>query len=149
MLLKFIRSSVKKKILSSLSTQFGIQKLPYLLIKSGKEKIRAFSGSFSKDEIKTLSQLTNIELIGTYLIKEEHDLRLSIEGTLLLKSQITKNIIEINDSQLNNWIHGLDLDIKTSPSTKVIKHNQDFIGCGKSNSQKIFNYVPKDRRLKN
>ena len=146
----FIRSSEKKRIIEQLKEQFGIEKIPYLLIRSGKEKIRAFSGHLSKEEIKTLSQITNIESIGLYLIKQEkeQDLRLSIDATNLLKSQITKNILEVNNEQLLDWIRGKDLQIITTQNTKIIKHNQDFIGCGKSNGIKIFNYIPKGRRLK-
>lgn len=145
----FIKSSEKKKITAELEIQFGIKKIHYLLIETGKDKIRGFSGHLSKEEIKSLSQLTNIESIGVYLLKKEFDYRLSIEATHLLKEQITKNILEINDLQLQQWLKGQNLEIKTkNKNTLVIQHNQDFIGCGKSNTEKIFNYVPKDRRLK-
>lgn len=150
MKLHFIKSSKKKKILQELKEQFGIEKLNYLLIQTGKEKIRAFTGHLSKEEILQLSRLTNIELIGIYLIKreEQQDLRLSLDATHLLKEQITKNIIEINESQLQEWIRGRDLEIKTNKGNIIIKYESDFIGSGKSNGEKIFNYIPKERRLK-
>lgn len=148
MRIQFIKSSEKKKILQQLNTQFGISSLPYLLIKSGKEKLRAFSGNLSRDEISNLNKITNIESIGLYFLKKEQDFRLSIDATRLLKSQISKNIIEINQQQLNEWLRGNDLDIQTSNETKIIKHDEDFLGSGKSNTQKIFNYIPKERRLK-
>ena len=144
----FIKSSEKKRIVQELNLQFGIQKLPYLLIKSGKEKIRAFSGHLSKEEIKSISYITNIELIGVYLIKKEESLRLTLDATHLLKDQIIKSTVEITDEQLNDWIRGYNLEIQTSRGIKVIRHGSDFVGCGKSNTQKIFNYIPKDRRLK-
>lgn len=144
----FIKSSKKKEILKQLKQQFGINELPYLLIESGKEKIRGFSGHLSKDEIHTLSLIVNIELIGLYLIKQEGDLRLSLDATTLLKNQITKNIIEITDVQLQDWLRGNDLLLQVERGTIVIKHDADLIGCGKSNREKIFNYLPKDRRLK-
>ncbi len=147
--LKFIKSSQKRKIIEKLNQQFGIQSLPYLLMKSGKEKIRAFSGHLSKEEIKTLSYLTNIEIIGLYMFKEENnEFRLTIDATHLLKQQISKNIIEINEQQLQDWLKGNNLDINASEGVKIIKNNEDFIGSGKSNGQKLFNYIPKDRRLK-
>jgi len=148
--IRFIKSSEKKRILQKLNEQFGIEKLPYLLIESGREKIRAFSGNLLKEEIKLLSRLVNIELIGIYLIKREKDidLRLSLDAIHLLKDQVKNNIIEINESQLNDWIRGNDLNIQAEKGIVIIRHKEDFIGCGKSNSQKIFNYIPKERRLR-
>tara|TARA_Y100000310_G_scaffold337937_2_gene426261 strand:- start:3017 stop:3469 length:453 start_codon:yes stop_codon:yes gene_type:complete len=148
MRIHFIKSKEKKQIISQLEEQYGITKLPYLLIESGKEKTRAFSGHLSKDEIKVLDSTINIEFLGLYLLKKEQDFRLSLDATHLLKSQITKNIIELSDSEFQSWIRGKDLELPSKKGTLVIKHNQDFLGCTKSNSEILFNYVPKDRRLK-
>jgi len=146
----FIKSSEKKKIVEQLNSQFGIEQLNYLLIETGKEKIRAFSGTLSKEEILELAKIANIEIIGLYSINKEHenDLRLTLDALHLLKDQISKNIIEINSDQFHKWIRGHDLDITTQKGAVIIKYMNDFVGCGKSNSEKIFNYVPKDRRLR-
>lgn len=147
--LKFIKSSEKRQILKELNEQFGISELPYLLFWTGSEKIRAFSGSLSKDEIMTLKSIVPVELIGSYLLKKESDWRLSLDATILLKNQISKNIIEISDEQSEAWIRGFDLNIKYEDKCSIIiKHGNDFIGCGKSNGEKIFNYVPKERRIR-
>ncbi|MEK6844396.1 MAG: hypothetical protein AABX83_03120 [Nanoarchaeota archaeon] len=148
--IRFIRSSEKKRITANLNEQFGIEKLPYLLIESGKERIRGFSGSLSKDEIILIAQLTNVESIGIYLIKKEkeRDLRLSLDAAHLLKDQINKNIVEINESQLYDWLRGKDLEIQTEKGNIIIQYKGDLIGSGKSNGERIFNYVPKDRRLR-
>lgn len=144
----FIRSAEKKKIIQSLNEQFGVEDLPYLLVESGKEKIRLFSGHLSKEEIMQISQLANLEVLGLYGIKVEGDYRLSIDSTHILSQQLTKNIVEINDEQVNDWLRGNDLDIKCERATVIIKYKDYFLGCGKSNGEKIFNYVPKDRRLR-
>ena len=147
--LHFINSPEKRKIVACLNEQFGINELPYLLIESGKEKIRGFSGSLSREEISELSRIVPIESIGIYLLKKEFDWRLSLDATTILKNQISKNTIEITDKQLEEWIRGFDLDIKYNDKcTIVIKHGNDLIGCGKSNNQKIFNYLPQERRIK-
>ena len=145
---RFIKTPEKRRIEADLETQFGITKLPYLLLETGKEKIRGFSGSLSKEEIAKLARIANIELIGLYALKKEQDFRLTIDTTHLLKDQITKNIVELNDEQLDRWLRGFDIETKTQTGTVIIKHGSDFIGSGKSNGDKIFNYVPKDRRLK-
>jgi len=149
MIIKFVKSSEKKKILAELNEQFGIEKLPYLLVESGRERIRAFSGSLSKEEILQMSHLTNIEQIGLYLIKKEDSLRLSMDAIHLLKSQITKNIIEITESQFNDLIRGKDLSISAQKGNIIIKYKEDLIGFGRSTGEKVYNYIPKDRRLRN
>jgi NOL1/NOP2/fmu family ribosome biogenesis protein len=144
----FIKSNEKREIVAQLKEQFGIESLPYLLIESGKEKIRAFSGSLSKEEILKIGELAKVEIIGLYLIKREHDLRLSLDATTILKNQINKNILELTEEQFQKWIRGHDLQLEAPQGTYVIKYKDDFIGCGKSNGKIIFNYVPKDRRIK-
>lgn len=148
--IRFINQKEKKKMLDVLKEQFGIQELPYALVETGKEKIRAFSGSITEKQIKKISELANLEIVGIYLLKQERigDLRLSFDATHLLKSQISKSIIEINEEQLNKWMHGNDLELNLPKGTYVISHESDFLGCGKSNGKILFNYVPKDRRLK-
>lgn len=144
----FIKSSEKKEIIEELKENFGIEELPFLLIESGKEKIRGFSGSLSKEEISELGQIAYIEGIGIYLLKREEALRLSFDATQILASQMTKNIIDITDEQLALWIHGQDIETAAPRGTVIIRHGSDFLGCGKSTGGHIVNHVPKERRLK-
>jgi NOL1/NOP2/fmu family ribosome biogenesis protein len=148
--ISFIKSNQKKEITEKLKEIYGISNLPYLLIESGKEKIRAFSGSLSKEEILEISEIAKIEVVGGYLMRQEgvDDLRLSFDAPLILQEQITKAIVEIDKDQFELWIRGNDIEIKAEKGNVILKYNGDFVGCGKSNGLKIFNYVPKDRRLK-
>jgi len=147
--LKFIRSKEKKKILSQLEELYGITSLPYQLLETGKKKIRAFSGSLTQDEMKTLSQIANIEIIGMYLISQkDNDPRINFDAIPLLKSQMSKSIYEISDSQFQEWIRGHDLKVKAPRGALVIKYNSDLIGVAKSNGEKIFNYTPKERTIR-
>ena len=145
----FIKSSEKKDIIKELNEQFGISELPYLLIESGKEKIRAFSGSLSKEEIIEVGSMANVEGVGIYLLKKEDTgIRPSFDALMLLKEQINKNILDIDDKQLELWIRGKDLELNIPAGVYAIRNNNDFFGCGKSNGKILFNYVPKERRLK-
>ena len=147
--MKIIKSSEKKKILKQLNEQFGIKKLPYLLLRFGKEKIRAYSGSLSTEELNILDKNIRIENIGLYFAKQEkQEIRLTLDGVQILKPQITKNILEINDKQAKEWMRGDDLIIQTDKTFKILKNNNEFIGCGKSTGEKITNFVPKERRIK-
>ena len=148
--MKPLTSTDKKKILEQLNKQFGITSLPYLIIQFGKEKLRLYTGNLSKEELYHLDNEVRIENIGLYFAKYEgEEIRLTIDGVQLLKSQITKNILELNDNQANQWLKGNDLDIITEKGWKILKHNNEFLGCGKSTGERITNFMPKERRIKN
>ena len=146
--MRFLKSSEKKKLIKELEENFGILKLDYLLIETGKQKIRGFSGTMTKEEIKELSEIANVEIIGIYLFRREGNLRLSLDGTHLLKKQMTKNIIEISDKEIELWLHGKNLEIVKDRGVYAIRYKDDFIGCGISDGKKIINYVPKERRIR-
>ena len=48
--------------------------LPYLLLETGKEKIRAFSGNLTREDIFNLGKIANMEIIGLYFVKKENSL---------------------------------------------------------------------------
>jgi NOL1/NOP2/fmu family ribosome biogenesis protein len=147
--MKIIYSTAKKRILEKLKEQYGIEKLPYLLLQFGKEKITIFSGSLSSEELRALDRNIRIETAGLYAIKEQkEELRLTLDGTQILKNQITKNVLEINDKQAEEWFRRNDLYIKTNSAFKILKNKEDFIGSGKSTGDRITNFIPKERRIK-
>ena len=148
--MKTLSSSRKKKIIQQLEDQFGITNLPYLFLQFGKDKIRVYSGDLSKENLNNLDKNTRIENMGLYFARIQPDgIRLTIDGIQLVKDQITKNIMEINDNQAEDWFKGNDLDIKAESAFKILKNNDEFIGCGKSTGDRITNFVPKERRIKN
>ena len=147
--MKIIYASEKKHLLKQLNKQFGIEKLPYLLLKFGEDKIRVYSGDLSTEELRVLDANLNIENIGLYFAKEEKDgIRLTLDGIQIIKEQITKNILELTDQQAEDWLKGKDLDIKADRGFLILKNNNEFIGCGKSTGERIANFVPKERRIK-
>ena len=148
--MKILSSSYKKEILKKLTAQFGITKLPYLLVKFGQDKIKVYSGNLLKDELRILDNNVRIEDLGLYSIKEEPDgLRLTSDALYLFEDQITKNILELNDEQAMDWFRGNELAIKTERGYKVLKYKNELIGCGRSSGEKISNFLSKERRIKN
>lgn len=144
----FLSPIERKQLLADLEERFGISNLPYLFLETGKEKIRAFSGSLSKDEILELARVANIEIIGLYLARKERGVRLSFDATQLLAAQISKNIVDVTDEQMREWLRGNDLEIREPNGTVVLRCGSDFLGCGKSTGTRIANHVPKERRIK-
>ena len=147
---KFLSKHERRKLLDEFKENFGISKLNYLFLRAGKEKIRAFSGSLSREEISVLSRTLNIELMGIYLAKQQgNEIRLSHDAVSLLRKEINKNIIELSASETEKWLRGEDIDKKVEKGFVILKHEDDLIGTGKSNGERIFNFVPKERRVKN
>lgn len=132
--------------------KLGINKLNYILTQTGREKLRAFSGSLIPEEIFRLHNYIYIETIGLYIAKIEKDgVRLSLDGSHILKPD--KNILELNEAQANSWMKGEDLnleslDLKDKEGYIVIKHKEDFLGSGKIGKEKLINFLPKERRVR-
>ena len=174
MIPKILNKNQSQKILRQLDEQFGIKKIPGLIFTLGGERLFLFSGSFTEKQIKQLSNIIQIERLGVYFAKQEHEeIRLSIEGSQIFKDQITKNIFELTESQVEEWMMGRELlfsdifgvnnlaktreggRVGTSPESKtlpkgfvIMKYKDNFLGCGKASAEKIGNFIPKNRRLK-
>ena len=74
--------------------------------------------------------------------------RLSIEGSQIIGKQAMKNVLELDEGQATKWMWGEDFELDTDLSGFVIiKNNSDFLGCGKVSGRKLYNYVPKERRV--
>jgi len=148
--IKILNSKEKHKIAEKLKERFGIASIPYIIVQSGKERLRIASINLSIDELEKLSKNANIELIGLYfatLVNEE--IRLSMDATHLLKSQINKNILEISESEKDEWLKGRDLQRENAErGFVVIKYGDDLLGTGKLSQDKISNFIPKERRIK-
>lgn len=150
MTMRILAEHEKNKIVKRLNEQFGIKEIPGKILMLGAERLFFFTGEAEEDKIKEIEQAASIEKIGIYFAKlVNEDIKLTIEGTQLLKSQISKNIFEINDSQAAEWMMGRELNIKTGlKGFIVMKNRDDLLGCGKASEQKITNFIPKSRRLK-
>jgi len=159
--LAFITRERKSEIMEMLA-YYGIKSLSgYLLTESGTEKIRAYSGSLSAEQLHEINQEVSIELIGLYLLHYyPTNIRLSFDAVNALKKEITQNILELDDKQAEEFLKGRDvalneeekkaLEIKGDTcGFKILKHKNDFIGTGKLTQEgRIVNYMPKERRLR-
>jgi len=148
--IKILNQQEKKEIERGLQQQFGVDFVPGLIVKRGEERLFLFSGSFSEKDIEHLERCTFIERIGIYFAKIiGNDIRLSIEGSQILKDQIKKNIFFLDSKQAEEWMMGRELLIKTGKhGFLIMKYGEDFLGTGKASEEKIGNFIPKNRRLK-
>jgi len=150
-LIQILNKKQTKEIEEYLWEQFGVHEIPGRLFQLGEEKIFLFSGEASDDDIRELEAMVPVERLGVYFAKVMNgEIRLSIEGTQLLKNQIKKNIFELDGEQAEKWMQGQELNIHMGKKGFfVMKYKNDFLGCGKASEEKIGNFIPKMRRLKN
>lgn len=143
---QFLTANERKRLLAEIERLYGIESLPYLFIETNKERIRVFSGSLTKEEIMELDEMSRIELIGTYFAKPEYGFRLSFDVTHLFQSQITKGIVDLDVHQAKEWMRGNGLPLVVEKGIHVMRFKDDFLGCGYSDGEKLWNFVPKERR---
>jgi NOL1/NOP2/fmu family ribosome biogenesis protein len=165
MFFKIFDKSKKKNFLNNVE-KFGIEKISELLIKSGKERIRAYTGGLSKDELSQLIQILPVESIGLYVGKEifnkktkKGETRLSLDGVNFWNKQISERIITLDKEQEERWFKGEDIDVNENQVKDVgdkgfvlLKSSiyGDLIGTGKlSTDNTVFNFLPKERRRRN
>ncbi|MBI2044555.1 hypothetical protein HYT23_00700 [Candidatus Pacearchaeota archaeon] len=110
MTIRILSKHETQAILSKLQEQFGIKQIPGILLRIGQERIFLYQGSLNEKQIKEHEKEIPIERLGVYFAKEQEDgIRLSIEGTQILQSQITKNIYNLDETQLEPWMKGNEI----------------------------------------
>ena len=144
--LKILNSKEIKQILKLIENQWNARlKLDYAFLKNNKNRVFIVNKDISRIELEKL----RINSFGMYFCEtRDNEIRLSIEGSQLVGPKATKNIVEIGESQVKQWLKGEDLEIKGNyDGFVIIKYNDDFLGTGKYKSGRILNYVSKARRI--
>ena len=150
---EFLDRTKKKKLVEELNKIYGIEELNYLILKTGAEKLRIYSGNLSIEEMNMLAKNINLQLIGTPLCTiKDNDVRLNFDAINIpeIKKQISKNILEISDEELTKWIRGNNIEKSIDVNSKfmIIKNKDDFIGTAYNGKTFLKNYIPKERRVK-
>jgi len=145
--LKILNKKEVKNIFSIIKKQFGADvDLDYVFLISNKNKIYIVNKEAFDLDLDKL----RINSFGLYFGELRDDgLRLSIEGSQLIGPEAKKNVLELDEKQAREWLKGYDSSLKLKEKGFVIiKHKNDFLGCGKIVQNKVLNYVPKTRRLR-
>lgn len=143
---KILNSKEIKAIRSMITGQWGAElELDCGFLESKDGDIFLISRDIERLDIERL----RIDSLGLYFGQMRNDeFRLSIEGSQMVGKIAAKNIIEISDDQLKLWMAGENLETKQeSRGYQIIKHNSDFLSCGKYKDGMILNFVPKARRI--
>lgn len=161
MKIQIMNKAKKKKFVAGLA-ELGMKKISEMLVKTGKERVRAFSGSLDKDEIYEIWRMLPIEGVGLYAGKDMvnrngvREVRLSLDGMHVWKEQLTERVFELTAGQEEEWFLGKDIELNEKQIGMIsdgfvsVKSGEDFVGVGKigSEGKTLFGYLPKERRRK-
>ena len=145
--MKFLDKKQIEKIIKELKEDYGIKelKLDYAFYINNEDKVYLISKDIKNLDTKDL----RINGLGLYFLNMSKGLRLSIEGSQIIGKKATKNVHEVNETEIKEWLKGYDLDCKDLKGYQIIKYKNDFYGMGHAKDNKIKNFVPKYRRIKN
>jgi len=148
-------SGVREK-LGILGVAVEAEKEVLQIIVSTEQVDRIFDAIYLAAELDTpgmgFMYVTRLEKAGMYFatINKDSSLRLSLEGTQLVGKQATEHILDLDSHQAENWLKGFDFNFETvEDGFYLLKYKEDFLGCGLIRQNKMFNFLPKTRRLKN
>jgi NOL1/NOP2/fmu family ribosome biogenesis protein len=145
--LKIQNTREVKKLHELLKSQFGFDgQLEYAFLINNQNRIYVVNKEVAQINMKSL----RINSVGLYFGElRDNKLRLSIEGSQIIGPSAKNNVLTLNEKQAKDWLKGFDLDIEAKDQEFfILKHGDDFLGCGKSAKSRIFNFVPKNRRVK-
>ena len=146
-----LNSKERKLIRKQLTEQFGIETIPnnvYFCIQKKDNVYITNKELFDVDHF--LLRVSSFGTVfGTYT---DEGFQLSIEGSQLVGSQATKNLLEVDPQQKETWLTGEDIEVDTSSFENqqiLLHHRTDFFGSAKGKKGKIKNNLPKSRIIKN
>jgi len=142
----FLNSKERKEIASQLEEQFGCSfESDLFMLKNNKEKIFIVTRALDGVDLTHL----RIDTMGSYVLAVQKDgLRPTIEGSELLGPKAIKNIVDIDDGEMREWLKGKDLpSSKEGNALVLIRHDTTWLGAGKLREGIILNFVPKNRRI--
>lgn len=144
--LKILNTREKKDINKKVLEQWNCELAKsFVFLLNNKNKLYIADPDIGKIDTEKL----RVDNLGLYVATvNDKGIRLSIEGSQLLGPKAKKNIVELDYENMRSWFRGEDINIDTDCKGFVIlKHNNDFIGCGKVTEKGILNFVPKTRRI--
>lgn len=134
------------KLKERLAERYGIEEIPYVIVKSGKRRYRIAT----EEAVK----VAGAQIVGVYVMKETpFGLMLSIEGTQLLGPLAKKNILELPKEMVEDWMKGKDVEISEVGKNEleqglvIVRSGDLFLGCGFYDGRRIKNLLPKARKV--
>ncbi len=144
---RVLNSKERKLLHRQLREQFGFSGriMGVLVLQERKQKLSLMTEEaalFPTDGLR-------IETAGVYFgAYVNGQVRLSIEGSQVIGPCCSKNIVELSQEQMREWMQGATVAVPAGSEAEgfvLVKHGTDFLGCGKRSGERILNYIPKTR----
>lgn len=145
--LKILNSKEIRQIKKSIVDQWGVEyNEDVAFLMNNTNDVFIISKSIGDIDYSKL----NINAAGLYFGEFKGGvLRLSIEGSQIIGPNATKNVLDFNGTQIEQWVTGNNIDWSEEiDSFVIIKHGLDYFGCGRIKNGQVLNFVPKSRRVK-
>jgi len=144
--LKILNNREKKEILLLLLQHYGFKEgIEHAMLMNEKNKLYLVNQDFGQIDYENL----RINSVGLYFGELKHgELRLSIEGSQIIGKHATHHILELSSENTFLWLRGAEVPTDSGEGFVLLKHENDFLGCGKVKEGRVLNFVPKERRIK-
>ena len=139
-----------KEFLKKLKERFGFEdemdEFVFVQTKNGKIKI------LNKQVLSLNLEGLRVENVGLYFARwDGKEVRPSIEGSQIVGKKAKKNVLELSEDEAMEWMRGKNLEVgerSVEEGFVILKHKDDFLGCGRYKNGRILSFVPKWRRIK-
>ncbi len=176
--LKILNKKEAKKALSLIKSQWDADYdiTGYAFLKSTADKLYLVSEKALEFSSKMEQQKLRISSFGMYFAAiHKTSLRLSVEASQIIGMIAKKNVLELTDGQMQQWLEGKDIENINNGSSCCTDNSADnvfctankennsyencasgfvilsrgslFLGCGKIKPNRLINFYPKARRL--
>jgi NOL1/NOP2/fmu family ribosome biogenesis protein len=145
-----------KDLHKKISEQWGAvfdTKKEYIYLLSKKDKIYLLNRNLlTTVDIKAFDKII-VDRAGLYFAEfTKYGLRLSMEGSRLIGSSATQNLVMLGKTEARLWLKGQSLPHQADGSGfTIVAHadetGTDYLGCGRVVKSGLENYVPKTRRI--
>jgi NOL1/NOP2/fmu family ribosome biogenesis protein len=133
-----------------LKDQFGVDHtFPYVFLMNNKKKVHVLPQDIGRIDYARL----RVDALGLYFCSWDETIRLSIEGSQLVGPFAAHHILDLNKSQVEEYLKGNQFDLASDQQglengVYLVRHQGDFFGCCKLSDGRLFNFVAKARRIK-
>ena len=147
-----LNSQRKDDLISTLKSDYGFDTSflnDYIFYITSKDKIM-----LSKIDVDKLN-LQRVNSLGIYfgIYHSETKFRLSLEGSKMIKP--TKNYIKLNEKAMKSYVTAENLfvdeveqiEFTNSAPFKIVKYNDDNLGCMSHRDNEFLTYLSKSRKL--
>ena len=145
--MKVLNKKQIKRIYKILEEQFGTKDLDlnYVFLQDEEDNIYLTNRETFDIDLKKLK----VKKMGIHFGRLiNNKIILSIEGSQLVGYKSTKNIIALNDEEVQGYIHGLKIKKEHLNDLVLVRGQNNFFGSTKVIDNKLLNNTPKNRRLR-